>query len=129
MILDNFVELQVPGDGIYYFHLQSVLGGSVSHFKIRSDQTSPIINSIKVSEDKVFAGDVVRFSFEAEDKGSGIQQNYYINFGNHLFLPIGSQLFVPFLEAGDYDVVLRVYDDAGNYREKTQTVNVQKKPQ
>jgi hypothetical protein len=79
---------------------------------------------VHLSSDKIVVGDVVRFSFEAEDAGSGVEQNYYVDLGNHLFLPTGSQLFVPFLEAGDHTVILRVYDEAGNYAEHTQIVHV-----
>ena len=78
-----------------------------------------------LSAERVVAGDVVRFSFLAEDSGSGIQRNYYVDLGNHLFLPIGPQLFIPFLEAGEQKVVLRVYDDAGNYSEALKTIEVE----
>ncbi len=121
------VDIPLPGNGIFYFHLQLVSGGSTAHYRLQADRTPPSIVSMHLSEDKVVVGDVVRFSFEVQDSGSGIQQNYYVDLGNHLFLPTGPQLFIPFLEAGDQKIILRVYDDAGNYAEKSQIVHVEAK--
>lgn len=121
------IDIPVPGDGIYYFHLQLASGGPVTHYRLQSDETPPSIISMNLSSGNITAGDVVRFSFEAKDAGSGIQQNYYVDLGDNLFLPIGSQLFVPFLDSGDQRVILRVYDLANNYSEKTQIINVQSK--
>ncbi len=124
---DSAVNVPIPGDGIFFFHLQLVSGGPVTHYRLQADATPPSIVSIHLSAEKIVEGDVVRFSFEAQDAGSGIQQNYYVDLGNHLFLPTGSQLFIPFLELGDQKVVLRVYDAAGNYSEKSQIIYVENK--
>ncbi|MDO8495953.1 MAG: hypothetical protein Q7S43_00665 [bacterium] len=121
----NTVELPIPGDGIFYFHLRLASGGNTTHYRLQADRTLPSIVSMQLSTEKVVVGDVVRFSFEAEDIGSGIQGNYYVDLGNHLFLPIGNQLFIPFLETGNKEVVLRVYDGAGNYTEKSRIINVE----
>jgi hypothetical protein len=122
---DSSVTIPVPGDGIYYFHLQLVAGGPIAHYRIQSDATPPSIVSMKLSQDKLIVGDVARFSFEATDTGSGVQQNYYVDLGNHLFLPVGSELYIPFLVPGDQKVLLRVYDDAGNYSEEIKVVHVE----
>lgn len=124
---DPSVVVPILGDGIYYFHLQEASGGPVVHYRVQADRTPPSITSIKLSSDIVLKGDVLRASFDGEDVGSGIQNNYYIDLGNHLFLPVGSQLFIPFLEAGDSEMILRVYDKAGNYSEKKQTIHVENK--
>ena len=118
------VTVPLPGDGLFYLHLQLVNGGPVVHYAVRADRTPPSITDMQLSSDQVVAGDVVRFTFAAEDVGSGVQQNYYVDVGNHLFLPIGSQLFIPFLEAGNQQVKLRVYDNAGNYSEQSRTIHV-----
>lgn len=120
------VDIPIPGDGIFYFHLGLASGGSVAHYKIQSDTTPPTIVSMKLSSNTIYAGDVARFFFEAVDIASGIQRNYYVDLGNHLFLPIGSQLFVPFQKTGNQKLTLRVYDNAGNYSEKTQIIHVEK---
>lgn len=118
------LTLPVQGDGIFYFHLRSLTGGRTTHYRVQVDTAPPLITDLSMSAATVVKGDVVRFSFAAEDRGSGVQKNYYINLGNQLFVPIGSQLFVPFLTAGDQPIVLRVYDDAGNYAERTRVVHV-----
>jgi hypothetical protein len=118
------IEVPIPGDGIFYFHLQRASGGPVAHYRVQADQTPPSIVAIHLSSSTVVAGDVVRFSFDAQDVASGIQQNYYVDLGNHLFLPTGSQLFIPFLQVGDQNMTLRVYDDAGNYSERSQVIHV-----
>jgi hypothetical protein len=120
------VDVPLPGDGVFYFHLRALSGKSVAHYRVQVDTTPPNIVSIHLSSDRIVAGDVVRLSFDAQDSGSGVQLNYYVDLGSHLFLPVGSQLFVPFISAGDQKVTLRVYDNAGNYAEKTQIIHVDK---
>lgn len=122
------VTVPIPGDGVFYFHLQAAVGGAVAHYRIQADRTPPSVVTVEMSENSARVGDVVRFSFGGEDVSSGIQKNFYIDLGNHLFLPIGPQLFIPFLERGEKKIVVRVYDNAGNYAEKTQTVYVKNKP-
>lgn len=119
------IELPIPGDGIFYFHLKPAQTKQVIHYRLRSDLTAPEIISINLSADKIKVGDVVRFYFEVEDAGSGVQQNYYVDLGSRLFLPSGSQLFVPFLEKGNQKLILRVYDGAGNYSEKSKIIHVE----
>lgn len=121
------LELPIAGDGIYYFHLRDVSGGPVAHYRLQADSTPPQILSVHASADEIFEGDIVRFTFEADDVGSGIQKNFYIDLGNHLFLPIGQNLFVPFLDEGEQKLTLRVYDGAGNFSEKDQVIRVKKK--
>lgn len=124
---DSEVTIPVPGDGKFYFHLQLTSGGPIDRYSVQIDRTPPSIIDIRSSSETIVTGDVVRFSFDANDAGSGIQRNYYADLGNHLFLPVGSELFVPFLEPGEHDITLRVYDDAGNYSEKTQVIYVHEK--
>lgn len=121
------VTIPIPGDGIFYFHLQDVSGGPIIDYSIRSDRTPPSIIDMQSSSENIVAGDVVRFSFDAQDIGSGIQRNYYIDLGNHLFLPVGSNPFIPFLEVGDRKLILRVYDNANNYSERSQVIHVNSK--
>ena len=58
----NSITMPIPGDGIYYFHLQLAAGGPIAHYRIQADNTPPEILSMRLSEDSVVAGDVVRFS-------------------------------------------------------------------
>lgn len=128
VISGESIDVPTPmDDGIYYFHLQLKSGGPIAHYRIQSDRTSPKIVAINSSSDTVSAGDVVRFTFDAEDSESGIQKNYYVTVGSHVFLPVGSQLFVPFVQPGVQSLTLRVYDAAGNYTEATKKIYVEEK--
>ncbi len=127
IIKTNRIKIPIPGDGIFYFHLQLASGGPVVHYQIKSDKTPPVINTMQSSQENITVGDVVRFSFEADDVSSGVQRNYYVDLGGHLFLPVGKDLFVPFLDVGDQIVTLRVYDNAGNYTDYKKTINVRDK--
>jgi hypothetical protein len=121
----NSASIPIPGDGVFYFHLQLASGGPIAHYRIQSDRTPPTLSAIRLSSDTVTVGDVVRVTLDSEDAGSGLQKNYYIDFGSHLFLPAGPQLFIPFLAAGNHKIVLRVYDNAGNYTEQARVIHVQ----
>lgn len=118
------IELPLSGDGIFYFHLRSAKSETV-HYKIQVDRTPPYLLALHASTERVVVGDVVRFSFEAEDVGSGIQQNFYIDLGSQLFLPVGREMYVPFLKAGNQTIILRVYDDAGNYTDTSTVIHVE----
>ncbi len=124
IITGSSIELTIPGDGSYYFHLQRIGESTVEHYRIQSDRSPPAILGLAVSDHNVTVGDVVRLSFEAEDAASGIQHNYYVAVDNHLFLPVGTQILIPMSEAGNRDITFRIYDDAGNYSEQSVTVEV-----
>ncbi len=126
-LIGSNISIPIPKDGIYYFHLQIASGGPIAHYRIQSDTTPPVISSMKASQDSIVEGDVVRFAFKALDSNSGIQNNYYIDLGDKLFLPVGPQIYIPFLDEGDRPVTLRVYDAAGNFTEKTILVKVKRK--
>ncbi len=123
-IQGNKVSVPIFNDGVFYFHLVSTSGGITNNYKIKVDKTAPLIKSMLLSSNEIRVGDVVRFLFESEDMMSGVEGNYYVDLGNHLFLPIGLNLFVPFLESGDQNITLRIYDNAGNYSERTDVVKV-----
>jgi hypothetical protein len=118
------IDIAMPGDGIFYFHLKSS-SGEVSHYRIQVDRTPPTILAMRLSAEKIYVGDVARLSFDAEDAASGVQRNYYVDLGNHLFLPVGAELYIPFIHSGEQPVTLRVYDDAGNYSQKKEIIKVQ----
>lgn len=105
--------------------MQALTGGPIAHYKVQIDKTAPEIISVKLSSEKIKKDDVVRMLIDTNDLGSGIQQNYYIDLGNHLFLPTKSQLFIPFMERGLHKLKIRVYDNAGNYSEQNKTIKVE----
>lgn len=121
----NQVSVPIPGDGVYYFHVRPLSSdGPSAHYRIQSDRTPPVILSMQLSDEEIEAGEVVRALFEANDSGSGLQRNWYVDFGNRLFLPTKTGIFIPFLEPGLHPLTLRVYDEAGNYAEQSRFVSV-----
>jgi hypothetical protein len=121
------VRLRKISDGISYFHVMSLSGGPVNHYKIQTDTVPPEVLTVQASQILVSPGDVVRFEFTAHDSLSGMQRNFYVDLGNHLFLPVGSTLYIPFDEIGEHDIVVRAYDKAGNYTERSITITVTEK--
>ncbi len=117
--------MQAPSDGTYYFHLERV-GDTADddrvHHKVMIDTTPPKNVNIRVDAKEVRVGDVVRVQFSAEDGESGMQNIFYVDLGNKLFLPVGKETYIPVLNAGELEIRLRVYDRAGNYAEKTTSI-------
>lgn len=125
----NNLSLKVKKDGIYYFHLRPLdaeNNSSVFHLKIMVDTAPPDIPSIKVSATEVKLGEIVRFIFSTnKDNLSGLQKNYYVKLGkNDTFYPTLPQLFTSFQEKGQQVITLRVFDNAGNYRDASININV-----
>ena len=124
--------LQAPSDGIFYFHLAPIIGGSVgpvTDYKVMIDTEAPVDARIKSSVDRATVGDIVRFEFEAQDDDSGLQSTMYIDIDDSgLFLPVGKQTYVPFTDPGSIPVRLRVYDKAGNYVQIEKDIEVSGKP-
>lgn len=126
---DTETSTVANSDGVYYFHLAPRKQNSVgqtSHLKIMVDTTPPTLPTIRVSEKKVRAGDVVRFEFSGSgDNLSGLQKNFYVRFGDDgVLFPVLPQLNVPFLEAGTYKIIFRVFDNAGNYSDSSEEISV-----
>lgn len=126
---DTEINVTAKTDGIYYFHLapkkQNYIG-PVSHLKVMVDTTPPALSTIKVSEEKVKMGDVVRFEFSGNgDDQSGLQKNFYVRFDDDgVLFPVLPQLNIPFFETGTHRIILRVFDNAGNYSDSTKEIIV-----
>lgn len=116
-------------DGVYYFHAAPIgLGriGPVSHLKILIDTTPPSPPGIQVSAKQVREGDVVRFELSSRgDDASGLQKNFYVQFDDKTWFPTASNLFVPFFDSGTHRVSVRVFDNAGNYSDRSAEITVQ----
>ncbi len=124
---EKSLTLNIPGDGIYYLHIKTLSSQAVAHYKIQSDHTPPTILNMSFDKDEYAAGEVARTSILANDVSSGIQNNYYVDLGDRLFLPTGPMLFIPFIESGTKTLRLRVYDRAGNYVEEVRNIKVQER--
>lgn len=125
ILTEKSIEIPILLDGVYYFHMQSVQSGQVAHYRVQVDTTKPKIVTAKMSDERPHVGDVVRFSFLALDALSGVQHNYYLDLGNGLLLPVGENVYIPFLEKGEKKITLHVFDEAGNIAEQKFTLFVQ----
>lgn len=127
-------------DGSYYFHIKALLDGvwgGTTHFAVKIDTTPPaeFVPEILPSERTTQTEPVVRFA--TSDALSGVSR-YEL-----LIVPLqrqkspGSQSAkAAFIEAespyivttplslGTYDLIVRAYDNAGNYRETTKRFKI-----
>ncbi len=127
MTTQRAIDLSVKKDGVYFFHIARESGASetlISRLKILVDTTPPEHVDIKSSADRVKQGDVVRFEFSGSDSLSGVQANYYVSMDGRMFFPSLKRLYIPFLEKGEHTLTLRVFDNAGNFRDIQKTIAV-----
>jgi hypothetical protein len=110
-------------EGIWYFHLQAknALGwGGVSHFKIQIDATPPDPFTIQVDNEGDPTNPQPFLLFEAKDTISGVDY-YQTEIGQLHSLKIlpdemkNGKYQIPITPAGEYQIVIRAVDEAGNY--------------
>jgi hypothetical protein len=136
---NNRITYQNVAEGQHYFHIKALRGGvwsGLTHYLIRVDSEPPADFPIEIAP---FARSTTRrpsITFETTDSLSGVN-HYEIKVvrldppaGKHeppkdqgLFVEVSSP-YVPELEFGSYDVIVRVYDHAGNYLQKIQRLDV-----
>lgn len=113
------VDFKVTDDGVYYFHLtplSSKDAAKTTHLRILVDTTPPIPVNIQMSATEIKTNDVLLLKFiGVEDTMSGLQKNFYIQFDNGTWFPTVSTISIPFLEAGNHKISVRVFDNAGNF--------------
>lgn len=111
-------------DGIYTVELQLASSKTVHSFKFQIDTTRPTL-SVKPLKTLVTKGEVLPIRVEGSDESSGLQRAFYLSVDDGLFYPIGSEIHIPFYEAGRHSVVVRAFDNAGNYRDVKTTIRVE----
>ena len=116
-------------DGIHYFHIKSLrdgVWGGVTSFGINVDTQPPAEFSLEFNPSNRTSSKNQIVNFQTSDSDSGI--SYYelkvIPLNSKATSPNNNNLFVeatsPYqfsLGIGSYDVIVRAYDKAGNYRE------------
>ena len=126
-------------DGVHYFHIKALrdnVWGGVTHFALNIDTAPPAEFPIDVSPRKKTDRTTPIISWATTDQHSGL--NHYevklISLSSpsegasesQPFFVEANSPYTPTLELGKYDVVVRAYDNAGNYREVKARIEIVK---
>jgi hypothetical protein len=124
-------------DGQYYFHIKAMregIWGGVTHFAINIDTTPPADFPIEIIPAARTTRRQPVIQWNTTDSHSGI--NHYeialiplskpggVPSDQPFFIEARSPYIPPALEIGNYDVIVRAYDNAGNYREVTRRIAI-----
>lgn len=135
------VTYQNVADGIHYFHIKALRdggwGGS-THFAVNTDTTPPAEFPLEVIPSSKTTSKQPLVQFNTTDRLSGTD-HYELKLiplklqkienpknpqGQPLFIEAESPYILPPLELGTYDIMVRAYDKAGNYREVIQHLQI-----
>jgi hypothetical protein len=115
-------QFDAPGDGTFYFHIQSSGPGGLSgvtSYPINIDSTSPPAPIVRVSDTNIPVGYVVRIEMENADAVPSHKDGFYVMIDDGILLPASSPLYVPFISPGEHRLVVHVFDVAGNENSTT----------
>ncbi len=126
-------------DGVHYFHIKALrdgVWGGTTHFALSIDSLPPASFPVKISPSTRTTSKQPILNFETTDEHSGIDYYEYkiISLEPTIDAEIAKKSFfieaegsqVLKIEIGTYDVIVRAYDKAGNFREITQKLEVVK---
>ena len=120
--------------GIWYFHVREKAGGrwgGVSHYSLNIDSLPPAEFSVAVSPSARTSNKNPIFRFFTTDSLSGF--NYFeikaipLNKGPNestFFFEASSPYQFSDLKTGRYEVIVRAYDKAGNFRDESVVLNI-----
>jgi hypothetical protein len=124
-------------DGIHYFHVKSLRAGSwggTTHFAMKVDATAPadfkmeIVPSPRTSSKQpviqFFTSDLLSGIDHYELKMISLTAGESDSDASGFFIEASSPYVSGVLEFGSYDVIVRAYDKAGNYREVTERLRI-----
>ena len=127
-------------DGTHYFHIKALKGnfwGGITHYAVRIDATPPAEFKIDISPAARTTSKLPIIDFFTTDNLSGIDhyemkiiplnpENIGTEFSTESFFIETQGRYIPpkELELGDYDIIVRAYDVAGNVREVVQRLNI-----
>lgn len=122
-------------DGILYFHVKAKkaeVWGGTSHYLVRIDTTPPaaFTPTVEPSPETTERKPLVSFITTDALSGMNYYQLKYIDMtpGREeevgFFIEVSSPYRLPSLEIGEYLVVVRAYDVAGNWREGTVEIQI-----
>jgi len=122
--------------GTHYFHIKALgkggAWGGITHFGINVDVDPPAKFFIEVQSGKRTTKSNILFSFQTTDVHSGIDHYEYkiipltVNAAgqNSEFFIEASSPQTANLKIGEYDIIVRAYDKAGNFYETQERIKV-----
>lgn len=127
--IKNSVTYSDVSDGIHFFHAKSLrdgIWGGVSRYSVKIDATPPADFKIDIIPSNYTSSSKPVIQFTTTDAFSGVG-HYEIKIvplsekkPDMLFTETVSPYISGDLEKGSYDVIIRAYDNANNYREVTE---------
>jgi predicted Holliday junction resolvase-like endonuclease len=128
------VSYQHVGDGRHYFHIKALRSGTwgeTTHFAVQIDGLAPAEFPLEILPHARTSSHQPVIQFATTDSDSGLD-HYELKLvslapgagAQPLFIEIGSPYVPQSLALGDYDVIVRAYDVAGNYQEVTQRLAI-----
>jgi hypothetical protein len=139
----NTVTYRGMKDGTHYFHIKALRDGTwggTTHFAIHIDTTPPADFPISISPSARTVRQQPIIQFSTTDANSGIDHyelkvvplsldietpSNALSSGNEaIFIEAQSPYLSPTLQLGTYDVIVRSYDKAKNYREVSQRLAI-----
>lgn len=129
---ENSASFEDTEDGIWYFHAKARKNGiwsGSSHYPIKIDNMPPGDLEVRVESASSFSGSRFFAYFFAKDSLSGIghYEVSVLDMGdpqasvNPFFLETASPYRIPQEKSGQYTVLVRAYDKAGNFSQSKTT--------
>lgn len=125
------------GDGRRYFHIRALRGGNwggTTHYALNIDASPPADFKIEVipNERTTRTRPVIQFSTTDALSGTDhyelklvdIKKPGAVTGGEEIFIEAQSPYIPEELPEGEYDIIIRAYDKAGNYREVTSRLEI-----
>lgn len=122
----SHTSVSATRDGTHYFHVRAQdpdgRVGPTSHFRALIDSTPPPSPVIQRSVVKTGTGQLIRLRFVGEDDMSGVQKNFYLRFNKDMWFPTAEQVYIPVVGGRGFTVSVRVFDNAGNFTDTSETI-------
>lgn len=135
---ENGVVYKNLADGTYYFHIKSFsqgVWGGTTHFAVNIDNASPAEFPIQITPNTRTTSRLPVIQAITTDETSGLD-HYELKIislnspdlntsdSEQFFMEMQNPYVSPELSLGDYQVIVRAYDRAGNYRETSQKMAI-----
>jgi len=129
----NSASFNDVGNGIWYFHAKAKKSGSwggVSHYPVHIDTAPPKAFKIKIDTAKILTSSRFFAYFSTEDALSGMDR-YELSvvdmsdpqaMSNPFFMEAVSPYQIPSETTGEFAVLVRAYDKAGNFAEDREVI-------